>query len=73
MRKLNMKHLGALVLYSRYSDSFASNFRFTMNKVKLLSIFLRENTGPQYMQNANVYIHEKYIISFWIHFPNKPI
>jgi hypothetical protein len=25
------------------------------------------------MQNANVYIHEKYIISFWIHFPNKPM
>jgi hypothetical protein len=49
---------------ARYSDSFASNSRFTMNKGKLLSIFLRENTGPQYMQNANVYIHEKYIISF---------
>jgi len=51
-----MKHLGALALYSRYSDSFVSNSRFTVNKGKLLSIFLRENTGPQYMQNANVYI-----------------
>ena len=35
-----------------------------MNKGKLLSIFLRENTGPQYMQDANVGIHEKYIILF---------
>lgn len=56
-----MKDLGALVLYSMYSDSFASTSRFIMNKGKLLSIFLRETTGPQYMQNANVYIHGNFI------------